>query len=228
MPKEIAVYVGENGETANLCSRGAVVVYGRQQGKWHVLREKDFQLDGHLTMKDWRFKMAEIVDFMGECKTFVGLAITGIPYFELEKFRCSVWEFEGKPDHFLDYILEQEEAGQDAQAAVKSRIQPAPAEVFNGCYRISLKEIQEKNTGVTSKQVLLPFLRRRDFYSLEILCSHIPPWLELEVMSGNLDAKTEKINHNTIKITLMKECCGEEQAAIRRKVSVTGCRLGGD
>ncbi|RYD03903.1 hypothetical protein N752_17630 [Desulforamulus aquiferis] len=157
-------------------------------------------------MKDLRSRMKEVVDFLGQCKTFVGLSVTGVPYFELEKARCSVWEYEGDPLGFLDYVLEKEEAEEKESAEAKTT-PVAPVETFPGCYRISLKEIQEKNTGVTSKQALLPFIRKGKFYQLEVICNHIPPWLETELQIGNLESRSEVIARNEIKVIITKKAC---------------------
>lgn len=208
MPGDIAVFVGENGRTASPCDNGRIVVYRRKQGKWIVLKEKEIFWGESSGLPELRRKMAETLDFLGECKIFVGLSITGVPYFELEKAGFSVWEFEGNPLDFLDYILMEEEKAQlQKPAGEKSEIRTAPVAVADGRYRISLKEIQEGNTGFTTKQVLLPFLRKGDFYELEVLCSHVPPWLEAELTAGNFSGEISKTGNNGFKVTITRDCC---------------------
>ncbi|MEW6696732.1 MAG: Fe-only nitrogenase accessory AnfO family protein [Bacillota bacterium] len=207
MPKEIAVYVGENGKTTGLYQQGKIMIYQRLQGRWSVSREKDFSLGENFTIKGLREQMSDMVDFLGPCKTFVGLSVTGIPYFVLEKSRCSIWEFEGNPVEFLDYILAKEEEEQSQRVVQNPVSPPVPVETFNGCYRISIKEIQEKDLGVTSKQALLPFVRQGIFYSLEVLCNHIPPWLENEIVVRGLESRTEILGKNEIKLIITKPCC---------------------
>ncbi|AEF94009.1 Nitrogenase iron-iron accessory protein AnfO [Desulfotomaculum nigrificans CO-1-SRB] len=207
MPKEIAVYMGDNGETTSLYQNGKVMVYQRNQGCWRVSRERDFSLGDNFNIKALREIMDELIEFLGHCKTFVGLSITGIPYFVLEKSGCSIWEFEGNPLDFLDYILAKEEEEQRENSQQNSTILPTPVETFSGCYRISIKEIQEKNLGVSSKQVLLPFIRQGKFYSLEVLCNHVPPWLENEILLNQLESRTEVIARNEVKLVMTKKCC---------------------
>lgn len=206
MAKQIAVCTDNNGQTTDLYQEAKVIVYQRNQDcRWNVVREKSFTLGEGFSIKALRDMMVELIDFLGPCKTFVGLTVTGIPYFSLEKNGCSIWEFEGKPLDFLDYILEKEE---ERQPSVPKRPSiPAPVEVFSGCYRISIKEIQENNPGLTSKQVLLPFIRRGKYYSLEIICNHIPPWLEKEFLMNNLESRAEIMGRNEIKLVLTKKCC---------------------
>lgn len=210
MPNDIAVFTGENNMAANLYEKGKIIVYRKKQGEWAELREIEFMLDKTQGMRDLRAKMDEAVDFLADCRIFVARSLSGVPYFALEKAGFSVWEFEGRPMEFLDYILEQEEEARVAETRRREiSLVPLPVETGNGCYKISLKEIQTNNTGFTSKQVLLPFLRKGGFYSLEVRCSHVPPWLEAELTAGSLAGVTEKISKDEFRITITKKCCHE-------------------
>jgi len=113
---------------------------------------------------------------------------------------------------FLDYILEEERKSAKKTNRVKNNLIPAPVETSAGCYRISLKEIQESNTGFTSKQVLLPFLHKGIFYSLEILCSHVPPWLQAELSSNNFSGEIKKINNKETRIIIIKNYCRQNSS----------------
>lgn len=206
MAFDIAVYLSADGETASLGDPGRLVLYRRRKGYWGAFREKDFSPVGAGGMKELRRLMGEVLEFMDGCRVFVGNTVTGIPYFELEKSNCAVWEMQGKPRDFLDYILarEEEEHRREEKSAVV--VVPVPEETGPGCYRISIKEIQENNTGVTSKQVLLPFLHQGNFYELKVLCNHIPPWLEAEFMTGKLCGEFNKIGSDELEIIITKNC----------------------
>ncbi|KJR99744.1 MAG: nitrogenase [Peptococcaceae bacterium BRH_c4a] len=208
MPADIAVFVGENGRTASLYEKGKIVLYTKTSGKWKVQKEKHFFLEKSFGMRELRNKMEEVKSFLPQgCNIFVGLQITGLPYFELEKSNFSVWEIEGTPCQFLDHVLEKEEEN-GLQTRVNKGKLPVPQEISSGCYRISIKEIQGKNTGFTSKQALLPFLKKGLFYSLEIICSHIPPWLETELINSRLFWEVRTISRNEMSVTINKRCCG--------------------
>jgi hypothetical protein len=83
-------------------------------------------------------------------------------------------------------------------------------EAAAGCYRISIKDIQEKDLGVSSKQVLLPFLREGGFYSLEVICNHVPPWLEAMLINGTFTGNVVKVAENEMAVTIMKKTCAAE------------------
>ncbi len=210
MPKDIAVFVDKNGSATSLNESGKLIVFRKKMGKWNAIREKDFSLANTSEMKELRRKMGEALFFLQGCKTIVGSSIVGIPYFELEKSNFSIWEYEGKALEILDYVLEREEEAEGQKAADgEIKVQTAPAEYAPGYFRISLKEIQEGGTGITSKQALLPFLRKGRFYLLEVLCSHIPPWLEAELTINNLACEFEKTGEGDVKISISKKCCNE-------------------
>lgn len=203
MPREMAVFVNDNGETASIYHQGIIKIYQRKQGQWSLLKERDFYLGENNTIKDIRIKMKQVIDFLEECKTFVGLTVTGVPYFELEKARCSVWEYQGRPRDFLDDILRMEEEEQH-QKQSQSFISILPQVIENGCYRVSIKEIQQNNYGLTSKQVLLPIINKGEYEKLEIICNHIPPWLETQFALGILSADISK-DKDEITVTIHKQ-----------------------
>lgn len=205
MAKAIAVFVGDHGETADLQQPGKIVIYQKHQGEWLKLREKEFTLGEARGARELRGRIAELINFLADCKIITALSVTGLPYFELEKTGCCVWEITGKPLDFLDYVLAKQEEtfNVDAPEGITA---PVPEDLGDGCYRLSIIEIQEADMGITSKQALQPILRQGNFSKLEVICRHVPPWLEVETMFGDLMCVTEKLGP------------GEERVIISRKV----------
>ena len=207
MAQDIAVCIGANGATSSLYDASVIMIYEQKQGCWQLVREKNIFLNKQGGMAGLRQQMAEIIFFLGDCKIFVGSTVVGLPYFELEKMQCSIWEFEGTPLSFLDYVLAQEENKSLMSQQATSNSIPVPVERENGDFYISIKEIQENGSGVTSKQVLMNFLRQGNFYSLEVLCNHIPPWLELDLKDGKLVSRVERITPTDIHVYISKQGC---------------------
>ncbi len=202
--REIAVSIGLDGETNTLYDAGCIVVYQREQGVWKENRRTEFQLPMDLGLKGLRSSMAKAVAFLGGCKVFVAKSITGVPFFELEKTGFNIWEIPGKPEEFLEYVwLKEEEEASRQNIATKVA---GPEDLGNGCFRISLKEAQN-SSGLTSKQLLQPFFRSGSFYQLEILCTHIPPWIEAEALSGGFECSSEVVGPGEIKLLISKKVC---------------------
>jgi Fe-only nitrogenase accessory protein AnfO len=210
LPRDIAIFVGKNGSTAALNEEGKLIVYRKKKGKWNVIREREFTLADCSGMRELRKKMGEALFFLNDCKIIIGSSVVGVPYFELEKSDFSIWEFQGKPADILDHVLEKEEyLEMEKVSREEYKLPTVPEEVSPGCYRLSLKDIQEGNTGITSKQALQPFLRKGSFYELIIICSHVPPWLEAEILGNNLDAEFTGSGPGEIMITITKKCCSQ-------------------
>ncbi|KYZ78073.1 hypothetical protein AXX12_00565 [Anaerosporomusa subterranea] len=208
MNKVIAIHVGPTGETTSLNQPGKLLLFQKKRDTWHVGSERSFALNQDKGLREMRKQMAELLASLEECKVIVAGSITGVPYYELERAGFSIWEFDGKPADFLDYVLDKEEEA-DKEAAVSEVVRlPVPEELGNGVFRISIKQIQELDTGLTSKQALMPLLRRTGWYRIEVLCNHIPPWLEAEVMAGSMVCETKKTSPGDVLLTLYKQVCG--------------------
>lgn len=207
MAQDIAVFVGVNGRSISVDEQGTWKVYRKQPYGWQEIRQLSIHVDKAAGLIKIRQQLAEIIAFLVDCRIVVAAAVKGIPFFEFEKAACNVWEFNGAPQEFLDYIVlkEQEIALQQADL-VNTAPLPRPEKVGNGRYRISIKEIQTKDNTITSKQVLQDFLRRNEFYSLDVLCSHVPPWLEGELLLGKYQVTTRQRNPQEINLTIVNSC----------------------
>lgn len=198
MPHQIAVLLGSEGKTTSFAELGKVVIYTRKSGKWVVAKEKEFSLIEVKGMSDLRKKMEQLLDHLAECKIFVGSEMKGIPVNMLEQANCRIWEWSGSPAEFLDEIRLREETcahspvGDAETSASGSEQADRMGKSVNflekspGNFTISVKEIQENNAQITTKQALFPFLKQKKFETLEIICNHVPQWLETEVLRGGL------------------------------------------
>ncbi|MBP2653958.1 MAG: anfO [Firmicutes bacterium] len=207
MVREIAVFCDAGGLTAALGEPGKITVFSRWQGSWKAAREKECFLDPRGGLKELRRQMAEAVVFLSDCRIFVAAAVTGVPYYELEKAGFSIWEYSGEPLGYLDQVWAREE--KDTLAEKQPAVKPvlaSPTEIAPGHFSISLKEIQQKNAGVTSKQVLLPFINRGHFKVLEVSCNHIPPWLEMALNGEAYSYTTERVSPNEVRVKISKVC----------------------
>lgn len=199
MSHQITVLVNKQGETALLTSESKAVTYIRNAGVWNNVAEIDFTLNGVTSLNELRARIAGLTAFMAENKIFVAAKIRGIARSILLQENMNIWEMEGRPQEFLDMILQKEKEKEEAEEEGKGKCKGENClaltvpdenrdthpirEISPDHYVVSLKEIQENNTQITTKQALLPFLRQKKFRVLEISCSHIPQWLEPELMA---------------------------------------------
>jgi Fe-only nitrogenase accessory protein AnfO len=200
---EIAVLLDADGFSGRFTQPGKVVVYQRCGPSFTAERETEVAFDRSNGLAELRSKMEDLLQFLGPCKIFVAKSASGVVYFELEKAGCSVWEVSGRPVEFLDSVLKGEEEAESAAAAEAVEI-PVPIEVSPGSYFISIKEVQGKAPFISSKQVLQEFICRAGFDALEVVCDHVPPWIEMEAERGGYAMETESREKNEVCVKLTK------------------------
>jgi len=121
----------------------------------------------------------------------------------LDGIGVSTWKMDGDENEILDYVLEkEEEEAEEIKFIGNSKLSDKKQSVFpikigrNDHYILNLKEFQDRNAGITTKQVLKPFLKDNNFNELILNCSHIPCWLEGELESLNLSFECSKTGQN--------------------------------
>ena len=202
MAKEIAAFVDENGIATHLPTACCLQVYRKREGGWRKERNLAVTLGEARGLGELRSRMAEIVDFLGSCDTVVAEAFQGAALHALEKASVGMWEITGRPEASFDSILAEEEA------AIHTNDEPArmPFPVLeskgDGRAYLSIVDVQRSGGGLTSKQVLLPILHQGTFKEIEILCAHVPPWLEGEAISRQWRCTTRKTLEKQVLVTI--------------------------
>ncbi len=153
-------------------------------------------------LREMRLKVAELLEFMGNCRILVARSAHGALYFELEKAGISVWEISGRPDDFLGQVWNDEEKEPERTAQAVGFDIPVPEQRAPGYFFVSIRDIQGKRPEVSSKQVLMEFIRRGGFSVLEVICDHVPPWIEVEASQRGYILATECIAPHEQKVTI--------------------------
>ncbi|MHC1685411.1 MAG: Fe-only nitrogenase accessory protein AnfO [Clostridiaceae bacterium] len=209
MEKEIAVFISESGETASMEDSGVVKIFFKDEDKWNVSREKEFFIDHAKGIKGVRSSIDDLIGFLGKCDIFVGGEVTGLLYNILDVHGVSISEMKGKPQEFLDYLLEEDKKYEKlAEVKPEDEVMPYPVRTSaEGYFSINLKLLSINKPNVTSKQALIPFLNNKDFYELEVICSHVPKWLEAELEKLNLKCEMIEESENQHKVIIYHKTC---------------------
>lgn len=88
---------------------------------------------------------------------------------------------------------------------------PQPECVAEGLYRFDLEDILSKHEHFNSQQLLIPFLENTQFQELEVLCGHVPRWLNKKLDELNLVAEFEELNGSraALKIRILPKTVAE-------------------
>lgn len=212
MNKQIAVLLNCSGQTETINEASIIKVYSKEKDYWKVSNEFSFTLKNLTTVKSIRETMSNLIKTLNNCKVIVAKELSGIPHTVLDMSGFTVIEVEGIPADFLDNVLESIEDNKLSKilSIKEDETNTSPVPMNNdGHYYMNLKELQNKNLGVTSKQALLPFLHNTSFYELIIICSHLPNWLEGELKKLNMKSVITMVNSNEYKILVYKKNCDE-------------------
>lgn len=212
MTKEIAVYVNNFEETANLSENGIIKVFFKDGDEWNIVRTLPFKFQSTKEKEEIRLDTINIAEALGSCRIFVAKEFSDLAYTMIDSMGFSVWKMNGKPSGFLDYILEKEAEEEEEIKLIDSininendqNIEPVGIGK-NGYYILNIKDLQKHNVGITSKQALKPFLNHKDFNELIVTCSHIPNWIENELKKLKLNFQFSKINESDYIIIIINK-----------------------
>lgn len=202
--KTIAVYVNQVGATSTFKEPGFIRLYGRNDSEWILFKEYPNTIDFSMGISEIRIKLNEVVQKLDDCNIFVAKEISGQLYYVLEANAFNTYEAEGKPEEYLDSIWEVEQSEMKKKNDDKKDSTPIILQEQTdrpGVYSINLTKALNQNGTLSSKQILRPFLQKKKFESLEILCDHIPRWFETDLK--RFDTIVTKQSENEYKVSII-------------------------
>jgi Fe-only nitrogenase accessory protein AnfO len=201
---DIAVMVDGGGQAISFNETGFVKLYSNQSGMWKVSKKMAFEINDLFGMAEIRERIRKMVEALVGCRVFVAAEVTGVPYAILEGMGFNIWKVQGAPAEFLDYIAANEARQKSVALRPAEKLAPVQTE-REGCYFIDLKTLLEQDSTLTSKQVLLPFLRYTDFKEVEIICGHVPQWFAKEFPGLKLNvATTERLAADCCRVVISR------------------------
>jgi len=175
---KIAVFVDETGNVLPFSAAGVVDLYSDESGEWLCVNQIPFDLSGASRMNEIRTKIKLLLSEFEDCELLVIDSIKGFAKVVLEEFKVGTWQFKGI---FLFHLLDKvrEELAKVKKAQVKQNVHPIPVgDEADDCYEINLASILDKDCGLNSRDLLIPFIQKNNFRKLTIDCNHIPKWFE--------------------------------------------------
>jgi Fe-only nitrogenase accessory protein AnfO len=219
MNRTIAVIAGVDGKTAVFFEGIIIKVFSKTDEGWIETDDLAYSINTSLSLRDTREEIIKIEASLApmlseDSKIIVGSIVTGIPYNIFDLAGYTIFEIEGSPEQFLDEIEMQMQMDvtidkpKDGETIIFNEF---PVLTDNGKYFMDLKTLQIKKPGVTSKQALLPFLTNETFYSLELVCAHIPPWFDRDFDRLGLIYSAKKSGNSDLHVTVAHKVCGSSE-----------------
>lgn len=174
------------------------VFYTKANDDWNKSDPIPFSCDLSGGLASIRENIGQMLGAFNDCRIIIAKSITGIPYQVFDRSGFIICESKDFDLELLDaiqadLISQNEEAQEDASLLART---PEETDV-SGYYRFDLTQVQKKHPEMSSKMVLLPFLKETPFYALEVVCDHIPPWFDHQLPEMQLKYSiVDTLTHN--------------------------------
>ena len=195
--EKISAFVNEDGNIGTFLGAKYLDLY-QKNSEWEKIDRINLDQANITSQKSMREYYAKLIKRLYDCKIVLVEKAIGAPYTIFYQEDFSVWELKGEPTQYFDEILEKEGIHVDEVNKEAEEIKKLITVKEPGYYIIDLEEIQNKKPDLSTKMVIRPFFAREDFNTLEVHCVHTPPWLEDEVLLGNILMNVEKYDEEKV------------------------------
>jgi len=190
----MSVLIDKTGNICDLFQAESVELYVRQE-TWK-LSQKDalesIQKQGRQEVTTLANELVAILS-QADCNCLIGTKIIGIAYQILDRNGILLCETDEKS------VLVMEEIYRDfyitkTKEEIK-QVPPYPVKISEeGFYYFDFDLAMKCHSTLSSKKMLIPFLKESFFTCLTIRCSHVMPWLDtfIEESGMSIDLKREE------------------------------------
>jgi Fe-only nitrogenase accessory protein AnfO len=206
---KIAVVENDNRHTGSIFEPGFISTYEENGGEWKVLNRFENKVCNAKGMAAVRMAVADIVKQLRDVKIIVAGEIPGIASGTFQAAGFDIFLVENSVLEVLDSIKKEmlevieERQKEPNKFDIMEYLEPGENK---GDFSINIEEIMFKNPELTSKKILIPYLKNGEFKRLDVICSHIPKWFvtDLGIMGFEYETVSESLNRKTVRIVRVK------------------------
>ncbi|MCX7657312.1 MAG: hypothetical protein N2Z57_01420 [Oscillospiraceae bacterium] len=201
MNKAVSIIMKDCNVSNSFFEANRILVFLKGESGWTVSKEIPMDFKNFKNLASLRTELVSLSKKLGECGIIAGKEISGLPFTVFDSLGFHIFFISELNDCCLDGMLE------DVNQNNKNKeIPQKPIETSTpGKYYFDLAALQEKFPEISSKKALRQFFEEIPFLELELVCAHLPPWIE----SLDYDITFKKQNEKTIAI-IKKKSCGKE------------------
>jgi Fe-only nitrogenase accessory protein AnfO len=193
----LKIAVVENGDkkTSSIFEPGFITIYDEDDGKWTVLNRFENKVYNAKGIAAVRTAVTDTVKQLGDVKIVVASEILGVAFGTFQAAGFDIFLVENNVPDILDSVKKEilevinERQKETPKFDIMQFLEPG---VNKGDFSLNMEEILLKNPDLTSKKILIPYLKNGEFNRLDVICSHIPKWFYTEL--GILGFKYETVN----------------------------------
>ena len=192
---KIAVVENSDKKTSSIFEPGFITIYDEDGGKWTVLNRFENKVYNAKGIAAVRTAVADTVKQLGDVKIVVASEIPGIAFGTFQAAGFDIFFVENSVPDILDSVKKEilevinERQKETPKFDIMQFLEPG---MNKGDFSLNMEEILLKNPDLTSKKILIPYLKNGEFNRLDVICSHIPKWFYTDL--GFLGFKYETVN----------------------------------
>ena len=200
---KIAVVENDNQQTSSIFEPGFIATYEEDGGEWKLLNRFENKVCNARGMAAVRMAVGETVKQLGDVKVVVASEIPGIASGTFQAAGFDIFLVESSVLDVLDSIKKD-----ILEAIEKRQEEPHKFDIMEflepgenkGDFSINIEKIMFKNPEMTSKKILIPYLKNGEFNRLDVVCNHIPKWFLTDL--GAMGFEYETVNESRNKMTV--------------------------
>ncbi len=202
---KIAVVENDNQQTSSIFEPGFVATYEEDDGEWKVLNRFENKVCNAKGMAAVRIAVADTIKQLDDVKVVVASEIPGIASGTFKAAGFYILLVENSVLGILDSVKKEV-----IEVIEKRKEEPRKFDIMEflepgvekGDFSINIEEIMFKNPELTSKKILIPYLKNGEFNRMDVVCSHIPKWFYTNLGGLGFEYETvkESLNRKTVRI----------------------------
>jgi len=203
---KIAVVENNYQKISSVFEPGFVTIYEENEGKWKVLNRFENRVCNAKGISAVRMAVADTVKQLDDVKIVVASEIPGIAFGTFQAAGIEIFLVENSALDILDSVKEEmleaieERQEKPREFNIMQYLEPG---MDKGNFCLNLEEILLKNPELTSKKILLPYLKNGKFNKLDVICSHIPKWFDTDLRVLGFEYETVDELPNKMKVRIM-------------------------
>lgn len=203
--EKIAVFLDGASRPASPEAAAELVVFADAGTGWRAVSSVPAPLSLSGETRGAREALLRLAGELEGCRIAAGRRFSGLAFQVFNQLGFSIFELESFSPGALDRIradVREEEARRGASAPVS----PVETDVA-GIYSFSLTALQKQHPEISSKTALRSFLTETPFLHLDLLCSHLPPWIGRMAQEGKIRLNLVKISETEYRAEIDRVFC---------------------
>lgn len=205
----IAVVENDNQKTSSIFEPGFVAIYDEDDREWKVLKRFENKVHSAKGIAAVRTAVADTVKQLDDAKIVVASEIPGVAFGAFQAAGFDIFLVKNNTLDILDSVKKE-------MLEVNEERKKKPLEfdimqfleygMNKGDFSLNIEEILLKNPELTSKKILIPYLKNGEFTKLDVICSHVPKWFstDLGILGFEYEIVNELPNRKTVRIMHIK------------------------